>query len=156
MLPILQREIVQTRGWATEEELMDYYAIGQCTPGVIAVNAATFVGYKRDGVRGAIAATAGVVFPSLLIIITISAFIQQFALLPIVQHIFAGVRVVVCALVLHAVSGMVKKSVTDLPTALILLITFVAVAFANVSPIIAVVCSGAAGITIGVLRRRKS
>lgn len=79
MLPILQREVVEKRHWATEEELMDYYAIGQCTPGIIAVNTATFVGQGLAGSIGGIVATLGVVFPSLIIITVIAAFIQNFA-----------------------------------------------------------------------------
>ena len=88
MLPALQREVVEKRGWATEEEVMDWYAIGQCTPGVIAVNTATFVGQKQKGVLGGIAATLGVVFPSLVIITIIAAFIRNFADLPAVQNAF--------------------------------------------------------------------
>ena len=93
MLPALQREVVEKRRWATEEEVMDWYAIGQCTPGVIAVNTATFVGQKQAGVWGGIFATLGVVFPSLVIIMIIAAFIQNFAHLPAVQNAFAGIRV---------------------------------------------------------------
>ena len=89
MLPMLQKEVVEHRGWATEDELMDYYAVGQCTPGVIAVNTATFIGYKQRGVIGAIFATLGVVFPSLVIIITIAAFVSNFADLPAVKNAFA-------------------------------------------------------------------
>lgn len=156
MLPILQREVVEKHGWATEDELMDYYAIGQCTPGVIAVNTATFIGYKTRGVAGAIFATAGIIFPSLVIIIAIAAFIQQFAHLPVVQHAFSGIRIAVCALVLQTVWKMAKKGVVDVPTAAILLLTFVAVAFLNVSPVVMVVVSATAGILVGLIRRRHS
>ena len=86
MLPMLQKEVVEKRGWASEEELMDYYAIGQCTPGIIAVNTATFVGQKTAGIAGGIIATLGVVFPSLIIITIIAAFIQNFSDLAIVQN----------------------------------------------------------------------
>ena len=89
MLPMLQREVVEKRGWATEEELMNYYAIGQCTPGIIAVNTATFVGQKTAGILGGIIATLGVAFPSLVIICIITAFIQNFAELAVVQNAFA-------------------------------------------------------------------
>ena len=156
MLPILQLEVVEKRNWATEDELMDYYAIGQCTPGVIAVNTATFIGYKHHGLLGAICATAGVVFPSLVIITIIAAFIQQFAHMPVVQDAFSGVRIAVCALVLQSVWKMTKKSVIDLPTAIILLATFVAVAFFGISPIVMVIAAGAAGILLGLLRRRRT
>ena len=155
MLPILQREVVDNHGWATEDELMDYYAIGQCTPGVIAVNTATFIGYKTQGLPGAILATVGVIAPSLIIIIAIAAFIQQFAHLAAVQHAFAGIRIAVCALVLQSVWKMAKKGVVDMPTGIILLATFAAVAFLGVSPVVMVVVAAAAGILIGLVRRRR-
>ena len=91
MLPILQREVVEKKGWATEEELMDYYAIGQCTPGVIAVNTATFIGYKFKGITGGIIATLGCVFPSLVIIAIIAACLQTFAQFAVVQFALSGV-----------------------------------------------------------------
>ena len=84
MLPILQRELVEKRGWATEEELSDYFAIGQCTPGIIAVNTATFVGHSRKGAAGGVVATLGLVFPCLVIIMLIAAFLQNFAEQPVV------------------------------------------------------------------------
>ena len=155
MLPLLQREIVSNRSWATEDELMDYYAIGQCTPGVIAVNTATFIGYKQRGVAGAVAATAGIITPSLVIIVIIAAFIQQFAHLAVVQHAFSGIRIAVCALVLQSVIKLARGGVVDMPTALILLVTFAAVAFFGVSPVVMVVVSGAAGILLGLIRRRR-
>ena len=98
MLPMLQKEVVENRGWATEEELADYFAIGQCTPGVIAVNTATFVGYREAGILGGVMATLGVIFPSLVIITIIAAFIRNFADLPVVKHAFSGIRVCVCVL----------------------------------------------------------
>lgn len=156
MLPILQREIVDKRGWTTEDELMDYYAIGQCTPGVIAVNTSTFIGYKTHGLPGAVAATAGMISPSLVIIIIIAAFIQQFAHLEIVQNAFAGIRIAVCALVLQSVWKMAKKGVVDVPTAVILVITFIAVAFLGISPVTMVVVAAAAGILVNLIRRRRA
>ena len=103
MLPALQREVVEKRGWATEEEVMDWYAIGQCTPGVIAINTATFVGGKQHGVIGGIAATLGMVFPSLVIITLIAKLISNFADLAVVQNAFAGIRACVCVLIFNAV-----------------------------------------------------
>ncbi len=91
MLPILQREVVDGKGWATESELADYYAVGQCTPGIIAVNTATFVGAKEKGVPGGIAATLGLIFPCLVIIGVIAAFLSHVADNPWVGHAFAGV-----------------------------------------------------------------
>ena len=156
MLPILQREIVDKRGWTTEDELMDYSAIGQCTPGVIAVNTSTFIGYKTHGLPGAVAATAGMISPSLVIIIIIAAFIQQFAHLEVVQNAFAGIRIAVCALVLQSVWKMAKKGVVDVPTAVILVITFIAVAFLGISPVTMVVVAAAAGILVNLIRRRRA
>lgn len=95
MLPLLQRELVEKRGWVEEEELMDYYAIGQCTPGIIAINTATFIGYKRKKLAGGIAATLGFVFPSVIIITLIAAFMRNFASLKIVSGAFSGIRVCV-------------------------------------------------------------
>lgn len=154
MLPILQREVVDKRHWATEEELMDYYAIGQCTPGVIAVNTATFIGFRQGGVWGAVCATAGMVFPSLVIISVIAAFLQQFAHLPVVRHAFAGIRVAVCALVLHAVWNLAKKGATDVLTIGLLLATFLSVALLGLSPLVIVPAAGGIGIFAGWLRRK--
>ena len=156
MLPILQREVVENRHWATEDELMDYYAIGQCTPGVIAVNTSTFIGCKTHGILGGIAATAGMITPSLIIITIIAAFIQQFAHLAVVQHAFAGIRIAVCALVLQSVWKMAKKGVVDVPTSVILLVTFAAVAFFGVSPVVMVIVAAIAGIAIGMIRRKRA
>lgn len=148
MLPMLQKEVVEKRGWATEEELMDYYAIGQCTPGIIAVNTATFVGQATAGALGGIVATLGVVFPSLIIISVIAAFIQNFADLAVVQNAFAGIRVCVCVLIFNAVLKLWKKSVIDKPTtAIFLAVTIGSIVF-DISPIIFVIVAGALGILI--------
>ena len=111
MLPILQREVVEKKGWVTEEELADYFAIGQCTPGVIAVNTATFVGQKLAGVAGGIVATLGVVFPPLIIISTLAEVIIRYAHLAWVQHAFAGIRIAVSALIISTLIGMIRKGV---------------------------------------------
>ena len=111
MLPMLQREIVERRGWATEEELLDYYAIGQCTPGVIAVNTATFIGSRKKGVLGGFLATLGVILPSLLIITAIAALLTSFAEIPAVQHALAGIRVAVVVLVGFSVWKLMTSGV---------------------------------------------
>ncbi|NLY09941.1 MAG: chromate transporter [Tissierellia bacterium] len=141
MLPIIQREIVERKHWVTEEEVLDYYAIGQSTPGVIAVNTATFVGYKLKGVLGAIACTVGVVLPSFIIISLLAGLITSISGMEIVQHAFAGIRVAVCALVTQAVVRLAVKSVKDLLTAIIALLAFAAVALMNISPLWIVVIS---------------
>lgn len=121
MLPILQREVAENKKWSTEEELMDYFAIGQCTPGMIAVNVATFVGYKQKGFSGGLAATLGVITPSMLIITAIAIFLSSFAANPFVIHAFAGIRVCVCVLIFDTVIKLGRKSITDKRTAFIFL-----------------------------------
>ncbi len=153
MLPILQREVVEKRGWATENELSDYYAIGQCTPGIIAVNVATFIGNKRKGVLGGILATLGVVFPSLIIITLIAAFLQNFADLAIVKHAFAGVRVGVCVLVFNAVVKLWKKAVVDIPAFVIFAIVLLLMVFLDVSPVLLVASAGLAGVVVQGMRK---
>ena len=151
MLPMLQREVVERRGWATEDELMDYYAIGQCTPGVIAVNTATFVGNKNRGLAGGIAATLGVVAPSVLIITIIAAFIRNFAELAVVQNAFAGVRVAVCILIFNAVVKLWQKAVVDKPTIVIAVSVFILSAFTELSTVFLVVTAGILGVLLRVL-----
>ncbi len=148
MLPILQREVVDAKGWATEEELMDYYAIGQCTPGIIAVNTATFIGMKYKGILGGILATLGVVFPSLVIIIAIAGVLTEFSHLIWVQDAFAAIRVCVCVLIFNAVRKLMKKAVVDVWSLLIFLGVFAASLFTGLSPVIYVVLSAVAGIAI--------
>ncbi|MCI5526850.1 MAG: chromate transporter [Oscillospiraceae bacterium] len=148
MLPILQREVVEKRQWVSDEELMDYYAIGQCTPGIIAVNTATFVGQKTRGIIGGIIATLGVVFPSLVIITVIAAFIQNFADLEIVKNAFAGIRICVCVLILNAVIKLLKSSVVDKATLVIYAAVAVGSILTSVSPIIFVLLAGIAGVLL--------
>ena len=148
MLPMLQKEVVEKRGWATEDELMDYYAVGQCTPGVIAVNTATFIGSKQKGILGSIFATAGVISPSIVIIGIIAAFISNFAELAAVKNAFAGIRVCVCVLIFNAVAKLYKKAVIDLPTTVIFVLVFLGSVLFDVSPAVYVVLAGIAGILL--------
>ncbi len=148
MLPILQREIVDKRQWSTQEELMDYFAIGQCTPGIIAVNTATFIGYKRKGVFGGIFATLGVVAPSVIIITVIAAFIRNFQHIEMVQWAFEGIRAAVVALILSAVIKLGKKSLVDAATVAIFLIVAVLSAVTDLSPAIFVVAAGLCGLLL--------
>lgn len=146
MLPILQREIVENKKWAEDNELADYYAIGQCTPGIIAVNTATFIGYKHKGVAGGIVATLGLVFPALIIISTIAAFLQNFAQLQVVKDAFAAVRVCVCVLILNAVIKLGKSSIRDALTFGIFLCVLLLSFFTSLSPILWVVLAAIVGI----------
>ena len=148
MIPILEREIVDRQGWASSEELMDYYAVGQCTPGVIAVNTATFIGYKVAGIPGGIVATLGVVFPSLVIITLIAGILTNFADIPAVKSAFAAIRVCVCVLIFNAVLKLWKGAVKDKAALVLFLIVFVLSLFFDVSPIVFVIFCAAAGIAL--------
>ena len=148
MIPILEREIVDRHGLATSEELMDYYAVGQCTPGVIAVNTATFVGYSVAGVPGGIMATLGVVFPSVVIITFIAGILTNFADLPSVKSAFAAIRVCVCVLIFNAVMKLWKKAVPDKAALVLFLLVFLLSVFLDISPIVFVVLCAAAGIVL--------
>ena len=155
MLPIIQKEIVEEKKWATEEEVLDYYAVGQCTPGIIAVNTATFIGYKVHGIIGAIVATLGVVFPSLIIITIIAALLKNFANYSIVQHAFSGIRVVVIAWIVSAILKLAKTSIKNSTTLIIAIIAFILVAFVNLSPIYIVIAAACIGLILKFIRGRK-
>ncbi|MBQ9412682.1 MAG: chromate transporter [Oscillospiraceae bacterium] len=156
MLPMLQREVVERKKWVTEEEIADYYAVGQCTPGIIAVNTATFIGQKRAGIAGGIAATLGVVFPSVVIITAVAAVLSSFAEYPAVQHAFAGIRACVCVLIANAVVKLWKKAVADRWALAIFLLVAAGSLFTSVSPMVFVVASAAAGVVIKNLEAKKA
>ncbi|MCI9455926.1 MAG: chromate transporter [Oscillospiraceae bacterium] len=155
MLPMIQQEVVEKRKWATNEEVMDYYAVGQCTPGIIAVNTATFIGYKQRGVIGGIAATAGVIFPSIVIISIIAACLQNFADLPVVQHAFGGIRVAVAVLVTTAIIKLWKTGVKDKLGIAICIGTFVVQVLLGLSPVYIVIAAILLGIAVKTLEKRK-
>ena len=155
MLSLLQRVIVEQHGWATEEELMDYYAIGQCTPGVIAVNTSTFIGHRLGGIPGALAATLGFISPSILIIILIAAFLESFASNVYVAHALAGIRVCVCVLILDSVLKLGKKSVKDKCSWAIFLITTALAFFTPIPTVVLVVGAGLVGYILYVIGRAK-
>ena len=139
MLPMLEREIVNKHKWATQEELLNYFAIGQCTPGVIAVNTATFVGSKVKGVIGGIIATLGVIAPSILIITIIAMVLQNFMDIIWVQHAFAGIRVAVVALITASVVKLFKSNVKKNWHIALAVIAFIVVALLKLSPVYVVV-----------------
>ena len=148
MLPILQREIVENKHWGTEEELADYYAIGQCTPGVIAVNVGTFIGRKVAGNLGRVIATLGVVFPSLIIITLLAGVIQAYSSLEWVAHAFAGVRVCVCVLIFNAVIKLFAKAIIDAKTLGVYVLVLAGALFLDISPVVFVVLAGVAGVIL--------
>ena len=171
MLPILQREVVEKKGWATEEELTDYFAIGQCTPGVIAVNTATFVGQKQRGNLAGVIATLGVVFPSLIIITLIAAFLTEFASYPAVRHALAGINAAVVALIAASVVKLGKTTLKSAPAVCIFLVVLALSELAGLlgvdpstplgaaldfvsSPAVLVVLAGVTGYLLSLLPRR--
>ena len=168
MLPILQREIVENKKWATADQLADYYAVGQCTPGVIAVNTATFIGSQQAGIAGGIAATLGVVTIPAILILIIAAFLSSFMDSVIVAHAFNGIRACVTALILASVIKLFKGSVKDWPTRIIYIAVLALAAAGNfmaaperlsrvwdiiTSPVFLVVISGLSGLAIRSFQR---
>ncbi|MBQ2957564.1 MAG: chromate transporter [Clostridia bacterium] len=139
MLPMLEREIVNKHKWSTNEELLNYFAIGQCTPGIIAVNTATFVGYKQKGIAGGIAATLGVISPSIVIIVLIAMLLENFMDILWVQHAFAGIRVAVCALIVSSVIKLAKSNLKKWWHIALAVCGFIVVALFGLSPVYVVV-----------------
>ncbi len=161
MLPILERELADKRHWTTLDELRDYFSIGQCTPGIIAMNVSTFIGQKRRGVAGALAATTGFLTAPIAIIMVIAAFLTNFADLAVVQHAFAGIRVCVCVLIVQAVLRLWKGSVVDAFTLVLYLLVFALNAFGGLLPVklpaaALVLLSGAAGLAVSMRRAARS
>lgn len=149
MLPILEREVVDKKKWATSEEILDYYAIGQSTPGVIAINTATFCGYKKAKNIGGVVASLGFITPSIIIITLIAGFLKNFSHIAAIQHAFSGIRIAVSALVLYSVIKMLKKNATTPLKFLIFLMTFLALVYFDLSPVIIVIVVASFGIILG-------
>ena len=154
MLPMLKREIVEKYGWATEEELLDIYAIGQCTPGVIAVNTSTYIGYQQGKLVGSIFATLGMISPSLIIISLIASILKEFMALPIVLHALAGIRLTVCALMLNTVFSLMKSGIKDKLGVLLFLFGFLLATFTPIPTILLVVCAAVIGIFVKLRKER--
>ena len=154
MLPMLKREIVEKYGWATEEELLDIYAIGQCTPGVIAVNTSTYIGYQQGKLVGSIFATLGMNSPSLIIISLIASILKEFMALPIVLHALAGIRITVCALMLNTVFSLMKSGIKDKLGVLLFLFGFLLATFTPIPTILLVVCAAVIGIFVKLRKER--
>jgi len=153
MLPLLQKDIVQKYKWTTYEELIDYYAISQCLPGIIAVNTVMLIGHKQKGVPGLLAAALGMIFPSLVIILIISVFIENFMQLEVVTHGFNGIQVAVLTLVINAAIKMWTSGVKDKIGIWIFTISLAVFSFFSFSPIIMVVVSAVCGI---IIKERKN
>lgn len=146
MLPMLKYELAEKNGWVTEEELLDYYAVGQCTPGIIAVNVSTFVGYKRKGIPGAIFSTMGMISPSLIIVSILAFFLEQFMRNQIVAHAVGGIKIVVCALMLQTVITMAKKNLVSTVCYVVAILAFLLAVFTPVPTVLLVLVAGIVGI----------
>ncbi|MBQ8597824.1 MAG: chromate transporter [Lachnospiraceae bacterium] len=156
MLPMLKYELVEKRDWITEEDLIDCYAIGQCTPGIIAINTATFVGYKRKGIAGGIFSTLGMMSPSVIIITLVAMCLEQFIHNVWVQHALMGVRGVVCALMLNTVITLAKKSLVSPITWVICALAFVTSMFTPAPLIVIVIVAALWGIIMEKVKGGKS
>ena len=148
MLPLLEREVVEKNNWLTHEELTDVYALGQSTPGIIALNVSTFVGVRQGGFRGGIMATLGMLTPSLIIISILAGLIGEVEHYPVVLSIFSGIRAVVAGLLLGSVYKLVRSSVKNSVGIIILFSGFALISFGSVSPVLIVISSGLLGILL--------
>lgn len=148
MLPLLKYELVESKKWISEEKLLDCYAIGQCTPGIIAVNTATYVGYLKSGVFGGILATLGMVSPSVIIISLVALFMQNFMEVAIIQHALMGIRGAVCALMLNTVVSLAKKSLTSYVNVIICADALVLALFTKIPTIFIIILAGISGVVI--------
>ena len=146
MLPMLQKEVVENYKWATEKELLDYYAVGQSTPGIIAVNTATFIGYKQRGIIGAIVATFGVIFPSLVIIMSLATVLEKIVEYDFVNQAFSGIRVIVSVLILNSLIGLYKKSISSKFDFLIMFLVVLISLIIDLSPVYVVLIGGIVGL----------
>jgi chromate transporter len=145
MIPVLERELIQKKGWTTMEEVMDYYTIAQVTPGIIAVNTSTFIGFKQKGILGGILSTLGFVLPGVCFITGIALFLRNFADYPVVQHAFTGIRVAVGALILDTVIKLLKGVFKDAKALIIFILSFALSLLFSPNPVLLVVAAGVAG-----------
>ena len=138
MLPILKSEVAEKYKWVSEEELLNYYSVGQCTPGMIAVNAASFIGYKLRKLSGLIAATMGVIAPSVIIILLVALILRQYMDNQYVQWAFGGIRISVVALIINTVADMWKKGVKRVRDYMVFAVALVLLFLCHLSAIVIV------------------
>jgi chromate transporter len=156
MLPLLQKEIVEKKKWLTSEEIIDYYTLSQCSPGIIAVNVSTYIGFKKKRYLGGIVSALGVATPSIIIITVIAAVITNFLHIKEVSYAFAGIRVAVAALVIVTIVDMYKKSVVDWLCIILYITSFLLSVLTSISPVFIVLGAGITGLVLGTrMRERK-
>ena len=156
MIPIIEKEVSEKRAWISEEDILDIFAISESTPGPIAINTATFIGYKIGGVLGSAFATLGVVLPSFIIISIISLILTEFSHLKPVQYAFNGIRAGVLALLIKALVSMYKKNKKSLFAYIIMAGAFVLAAFTNINVIFILIGCGVAGLTYSLITLRRA
>lgn len=154
MLPMLKKEVIEKKGWTNEEELLDIYAIGQCTPGIIAVNTSTYIGYEQAGIIGAVCGTLGMVTPSLIIITLIATILNRFIAEPLVVHALSGIRVAVCAMMLNTVISLARAGIKDKLGVLLFLAGFLLATFSPIPTIVLVVCAAVIGIFVNIRKEK--
>ena len=154
MLPMLKKEVIEKKGWTNEEELLDIYAIGQCTPGIIAVNTSTYIGYEQAGIIGAVCGTLGMVTPSLIIITLIATILNRFIAEPLVVHALSGIRVAVCAMMLNTVISLARAGIKDKLGVLLFLAGFLLAIFSPIPTIVLVVCAAVIGICVNIRKEK--
>ncbi|MEE1167272.1 MAG: chromate transporter [Treponema sp.] len=156
MLPMMQGELVDSKKWITEEELLDYYAVGQSTPGIIAVNVATFVGYKQKGILGGIVATLGIITPSIFIITLLAGLINSIDDMPLVKKAMKGINVAVCALITDATLNFIKKTSKGVFSVFLLLLSFSLMYFLNIPSYCIILGATVLGILIHFIGKKAS
>lgn len=156
MMPIMQRELIEKRGWVTEEELIDYFAIGQSTPGIIAVNVSTFVGYKRLGWFGGIIGTLGVVTPSWVIIMLLAGAISSVDKYPLAQKALKGINVAVAALLTSVIVKFSKKTIKNIWNAVFMLLAFALIYFLKVQSVWIILSALIIGCLLTLYRQKKN
>ncbi len=155
MVPLIQKEAVEKKGWITDDDILEIIAIAESTPGPIAINSATFVGYRAAGFFGAAAATFGVVLPSFVIILVISYILEEFQAFKPVQYAFFGIRAGVLALVLKALWTMYKKCPKGGISYFILAAAFILAAFTDINVIFVIIGCAVLGLANAIFAERR-
>ncbi len=153
MIPLIEAEVVEKRQWVSNEEFLDLMAIAQSAPGVFAVNISIFIGYKLRGVKGSLVTALGTVLPSFLIILAIALFFQQFKEIPLVEHIFRGIRPAGVALIAAPTFSVGKACKLNRYTLWIPVVSALLIWLLGVSPIYIIMIAGLAGFCYGKLKR---
>lgn len=156
MMPMMQKELIEKKHWITEEDLIDYYAVGQSTPGIVAVNVATFVGFRQVGIIGGIVATLGMVTPSLVIIMILAGFINSISDYPVAQKALRGINVAVAALMTSVIVKFAKKTIKNIVNAVFMLISFALVFFFKVPSFYIILCALAIGVALTAINLKKA